>query len=265
VKEHLHKPLETKPSQLWSRWAKAAASVERGESNQKNWENKFRKLVDGYGYSLGGRIQLMLGQEYVTGERANLTAYNCYVVESPKAKETSIEQFKEVVRIAEKEASIMRRGGGVGGNISHINTVSGAKREKEFFQFLLPKGHKDFSELQDRILLKKFESVIVVNELDKTIKNNSYIEVGDSIEELFESLNEMVEKSFDSNIEQIVIDFSPLRHRNAIVKGVNGRSSGAVSWMELFELVAMLLQMDLVDNVDFAEVFSYITHLIEQG
>jgi ribonucleoside-diphosphate reductase alpha chain len=50
-----------------------------------------------------------------------------------------------------------------------------------------------------------------------------------------------------------------------IVKGVNGRSSGAVSWMELYELIARLLQQKKIDNVDFAEIFSEIVHLIIQG
>jgi ribonucleotide reductase alpha subunit len=265
-KEHLQKPLETKPVQLWDRWSKAAASVEKGEASQRKWENRFRKLVDGYGYSLGGRIQLMLGQEYVTGEKANLTAYNCYVAKSPEGKNNPLEQFQEVLYVAEKEASIMRRGGGVGTNISFINTVKGSDKKKTYFKFLLPQGHKDYAELQDRKSLGKFDYVDVIDSLSETIKNENYIEVGDSIEELFEAIGEMINKSFcDESENPIVLDFSPLRHRNAIVKGVNGRSSGAVSWMELFALFAELLQKDSVDNVDFSEVFSDIVHLIIQG
>jgi len=106
-KELMHKPLELKPTQLWTRWAKGAASVEKTKELQEYWENEFRWLFDGYRYSLGGRIQLMLGQEFVTGKKANLTAYNCYVVKSPEGKETPVEQFLEVLSIAYKEASIM--------------------------------------------------------------------------------------------------------------------------------------------------------------
>jgi ribonucleoside-diphosphate reductase alpha chain len=262
-KELMHKPLELKPVQLWSRWAKGAASVEKTEELKLEWESKFRKLTDGYGYSLGGRIQLMLGQEYVTGNKANLTAYNCYVTESAQSKDTPFEQFKEVLRIAYKEASIMRRGGGVGMNISHIETVKGSGHNKSYFKFVLPSNHADFNELQDRKLLDKFDSVEIWDSID-TI-NDSYITVGDSIDELFESLDEMVEKAYNSKSNEIVVDFSQLRHRNAIVRGVNGRSSGSVSWMELFALVAELLQLKEIDNIDFAEVFSHITHLIEQG
>lgn len=264
-KEHLQKPLEHKPAQMWDRWAKGAASVEKTDDLKREYESKFRKLVDGYGYSLGGRIQLMLGQEYLTGKKANLTAFNCFVVPSPQGKDTPLEQFKEVLYIAEKEASIMRRGGGVGTNISFVNEVTGSGKKKEDFVFILPKEHKDYQELQDRMSLGKFNAV-TVNELPKTVSNHSFIEVGDSMEELFEALGEMVDKAFDKNQkEPIVVDFGLLRHRNAIVKGVNGRSSGSVSWMELFVLFADLLQRDKIDNVDFAEIFSHIVHLIIQG
>lgn len=264
-KELMQKPLELKPSQLWERWAKGASSVEKNKKLKEHWENEFRWLFDGYRYSLGGRIQLMLGQEYVTGNKANLTAYNCFVVRSPEGKEIPVEQFIEVLDVAFKEASIMRRGGGVGLNVSYMNTVKGSGRSNEFFKFLLPESHKDFGELQDRKSLGKFDKVSTISSLNGTVGIKSYIEPEDSIEGLFEGLNEVIRKAYDPNIEEVVIDFSGIRHRNAIVKGVNGRSSGAVSWMELYVLIAELLQQDKVDNVEFAEIYSHIVHLIIQG
>jgi ribonucleoside-diphosphate reductase alpha chain len=264
-KELLQKPLELKPSELWDRWAKGAASVEKTDKLRKHWENEFRWLFDGYRYSLGGRIQLMLGQEHVTGEKANLTAYNCFVVRSPEEKIDPQEQFLEVLDVAYKEASIMRRGGGVGLNISHINTVEGSGRDSEFFKFLLPKSHKDYNELEDRKSLSKFDKVSTIETLNYSVKNEQYIEPEDSVDGLFDALNEVVRKAYDPSIKEIVIDFSGIRYRDAIVKGVNGRSSGAVSWMELFVLVAELLQQEAVDNVEFAEIYSHIVHLIIQG
>lgn len=264
-KELLQKPLELKPAQLWERWAKGAATVEKTKELKQHWENEFRWLFDGYRYSLGGRIQLMLGQEFVTGKRANLTAYNCFVVRSPEGKENPVKQFIEVLDVAFKEASIMRRGGGVGLNISYINTVKGSGRKKDFFKFLLPKTHKDYSELLDRKALGKFDAVETITELGRSINPESYIEPHDSVEGLFEGLNEMVRKAYEPNVEEVIVDFSNIRHRNAIVKGVNGRSSGAVSWMELYVLVAQLLQQDVIDNVEFAEIYSHIVHLIIQG
>lgn len=269
IKEHLQKPLETKPHQLWNRWAKGGASVE-SDSLKSKYENEFRELLDGFGYSLGGRIQLMLGQEYVTGKKANLTAYNCYVVKTPEHKDNPLEQFLEVVEIAEKEALIMRRGGGVGTNISKINTVSGSNSNKEDFVFYLDERHKDYKELLDRQLLGKFDEVTVVTnkrDFEKIIndsdKNTFIMNAVDSIEGLFTNLKTLVNESFKDKL--VVINFNDLRHRNAIVKGVNGRSSGSVSWMELFVLIASLLQKDTIDNVDFSEVFSDIVHLIIQG
>jgi ribonucleoside-diphosphate reductase alpha chain len=268
TKELLQKPIETEPHQLWERWAKGAASVEKTDKLKQKWENEFRWLFDGYRYSLGGRIQLMLGQEFTTGKRADLTAYNCFVVRSPRPKNTPVEQFLDVVDVAFYEASIMRRGGGVGLNISHINTVEGSKSNKASFKFLLEEGHNDSQELQDRIKLGKFDSIEIYTNRDEWLEslddNNSYKEhVGDSVDELFDSLKNTVKESY--NGKTIGLDFTGLRHRNAIVVGVNGRSSGSVSWMELFILIAKLLQQDTIDNVEFAEIFSDIVHLIIQG
>jgi ribonucleoside-diphosphate reductase alpha chain len=272
--ELMTKPLETKPAQLWERWAKGAASVEETAELKQFWENEFRWLFDGYRYSLGGRIQLMLGQEHTTGERANLTAYNCFVIRSPYTLTDPQEQFIDVIEVAYKEASIMRRGGGVGTNISTINTVKGSGMSKHDFKFLLEGNHKDAQELQDRIKLGKFDSVTVYTdrkEWEKVMKDELFLynqeaesfAAGDSVDELFDGIKRMVNGSYNNST--IGIDFTNLRHRDAIVKGVNGRSSGAVSWMELYVLVAKLLQQDTIDNVDFAEIFSDIVHLIIQG
>ena len=268
-KEYLQKPLETKPAQLWDRWAKGGASVE-AEAVREKYENAFRELLDGYGYSPGGRIQLMLGQEYVTGVKANLTAFNCYVVRSPEYKATPLEQFLEVLDVAEKEALIMRRGGGVGLNISKINTVTGSNATTTDFVFYLDESHRDYEELLNRQLLNKLDTVTVVtnktdfesfiNESSKPIHIMNAI---DSVEGLFNNIKTLVKESFKGSV--VAIDFNALRYRNAIVRGVNGRSSGSVSWMELFVLFASLLQKDKVDNVEFAEVFSDIVHLIIQG
>lgn len=199
----------------------------------------------------------VVGTGYLTG--------NCFVVKSPESKQTPVEQFLEVLEIAFKEASIMRRGGGVGLNISHINEIEGCGKYRDFFKLLLPASHKDFNELNDRESLGKFDNVTVISDLKGTVSVDSYIEPEDSVDGLFEGLFEMVKKAYDPNVKELVIDFSNIRHRNAIVKGVNGRSSGAVSWMELYVLVAELLQQKTIDNVEFAEIFSHIVHLIIQG
>lgn len=261
-KEDMHKPLETKPSHLWERWAKGGASVEKTEEKKKWFENEARWLFDGYRYSLGGRIQLMLGQEFTTGERANLTAYNCFVLDVPKGKSSPKEQFLEVLRVAKQEIDIQRRGGGTGINISEINTVSGAGIDEKTVNIIIPEDHRDYEELQNRMALGKFDGVSVNEEIDS---RESVILIHDSTDGLYEKLREMVELAYQKKRKRINLDFSNIRHRGAIVRGVNGRSSGAVSWAELFVLVANLLQQDTINNVEFAEIYSAITHLIEQG
>lgn len=269
----LHKPLETKPSQLWERWAKGGSSVEETMTTREFWENEFRWLFDGYRYSLGGRIQLMLGQEFVTGQRANLTAYNCFVARSPESLENPMEQFLDGLEVAYKEASIMRRGGGVGINISTFNTISGSGATESDFIFYLDNSHADYKELLQRIRLGKFKGVTIVTtqeEFDNAIieraktRNVFSYNAVDSVDDgLFDNMKNMAEFSYKKY--SVAINFNDLRKRNAIVKGVNGRSSGSVSWMELFVLIAQLLQQETIDCVDFAEVFSAIVHLIIQG
>lgn len=268
----LQKPLETEPYQLWDRWAKGGASVEETKELKEWFENELRWLFDGYRYSLGGRIQLMLGQEFVTGKKANLTAFNCFVVRSPYSYDTPKEQFLDVIKVAFYEASIMRRGGGVGLNISTINTVKGSGSTESDFIFYLDKEHPDYEELKDRILLGKFKGVTVVSDKDEfnelvhdNVENKKVhiFNAIDSVDGLFSGIESMVKDSYEEKV--VAINFNDVRERNAIVKGVNGRSSGAVSWMELFALVSRLLQQTTIDNVDFAEIFSDIVHLIIQG
>lgn len=267
TKELLQKPLETEPPQLWNRWAKGGASEEKTKELKQWFENELRWLFDGFRYSLGGRIQLMLGQEFVTGKKAELTAFNCYVARTPKGKSNPKDQVIEVIDVAHKEASIMKRGGGVGINVSEMNTVEGTGKKTKDFVFYLDKSHKDYQELVDRIALGKFNGVTVVTsqeEFEKESKDAKVINLTDSMNDgLFDEMKQMVAHAYDGH--KVAINGNFLRHRNALVASVNGRSSGAVSWMELFVLVANLLQQEKIDNVEFAEIFSDIVHLIIQG
>lgn len=262
------KPLELKPSELWERWAKGASSVEQDEF-KKQVENELRWLFDGFRYSPGGRIQLMNGQEFRTGKKAQLTSFNCFVVPSAQSKDMPLEQFLEVMRIAYIEANIQRRGGGTGTNISFINTVSGCGLTKDKFIFYLPESHPDYEELMDAIKLGKFEDVIVAKTSEEfsalIAKNNSYVIAAiDSVDDMFnQNAVDMVEHAYKQ--ESVAVNFAALRGRNALVKSVNGRSSGARTWMELFALIARLLQLKEIDCVDFAELYSFVVKLITQG
>ncbi len=106
--EHLDKPLETVPEQMFERIAKHIASVETTTEKQTEWETKFRELMDDWKYVPAGRIFTGAG----TGQ--NLTFYNCYVIPHPKDSRHGI--FETLSQMAE----IMSRGGGVGINVSSL-------------------------------------------------------------------------------------------------------------------------------------------------
>jgi ribonucleoside-diphosphate reductase alpha chain len=108
VIEHIDKPLETVPEQMFDRIAKHIASVEQTADKQAEWEQKFRLLMDDWKYVPAGRIFTGAG----TGQ--NLTFYNCYVIPSPKDSRQGI--FETLGQMAE----IMSRGGGVGINVSSL-------------------------------------------------------------------------------------------------------------------------------------------------
>ena len=106
--EHIDKPLETVPEQMFERIAKHIASVEATTEKQNEWEQKFRFMMDDWKYVPAGRIFTGAG----TGQ--NLTFYNCYVIPNPKDSRQGI--FETLGQMAE----IMSRGGGVGINVSSL-------------------------------------------------------------------------------------------------------------------------------------------------
>src|SRR5580704_11444059 len=100
--EHVDKPLEVVPEQMFTRMARHIASVEKTEDLQREWQHKFEELMDDWKYVPAGRIFTGAG----TGQ--NLTFYNCYVIPHPKDSRAGI--FETLSQMAE----IMSRGGGVG-------------------------------------------------------------------------------------------------------------------------------------------------------
>ncbi len=169
--EHVDKPLETRPEQMFERIARHIASVEKTDEKKQEWEGKFRELMDDWKYVPAGRIFTGAG----TGQ--NLTFYNCYVIPAPQDSRGGI--FDTLRQMAE----IMSRGGGVG------------------------------------------------------------------------------------------IPLSTLRPHYAYVKGVNGRSSGAVSWGSLYSFVTGLIEQGgsrrgalmLILNVWHPDVIDFINAKREAG
>ncbi len=106
--DHVDKPLETMPEQMFERIAKHIASVENTDELKQEWEGRFRELMNDWKYVPAGRIFTGAG----TGQ--NLTFYNCYVIPSPRDSRGGI--FETLGQMAE----IMSRGGGVGINVSTL-------------------------------------------------------------------------------------------------------------------------------------------------
>lgn len=105
--EYLDKPLEINPTQLHKRVARGVASVE-AEDKQEEWSQKFEWLMDDWKFIPGGRILTMAGSGH------NLSAFNCFVIASPKDSRAGI------IDTLEEMSEIMSRGGGVGINVSSL-------------------------------------------------------------------------------------------------------------------------------------------------
>jgi ribonucleoside-diphosphate reductase alpha chain len=106
--EHVDKPLETRPEQMFDRIATHIASVENSPELRTEWEGKFRDLMDDWKYVPAGRIFTGAG----TGQ--NLTFYNCYVIPSPHDSRSGI------IKTLEQMNEIFSRGGGLGINLSTL-------------------------------------------------------------------------------------------------------------------------------------------------
>lgn len=100
------RPIETSPEHVWSRVAKAMASVEP-ENVRADWEGRFFEILQDWKFVPGGRILAGSGL-------GSLTLYNCYVVPSPKDSRSGI------IDTLGQMIEIMSRGGGVGINVSSL-------------------------------------------------------------------------------------------------------------------------------------------------
>jgi ribonucleoside-diphosphate reductase alpha chain len=99
---------EHKPEHLWDRLAKAISQAEIKQL-KKEFELKFRDLLEDFKFVPGGRILYGLGNPY-----ANITLKNCYVID---IQEDSI---KGIFDTAYKMAETYKAGGGCGIDISRL-------------------------------------------------------------------------------------------------------------------------------------------------
>ncbi len=106
--EHIDKPLETKPAQMMDRIAHGIAQSETTPATRREWQEKFRWLLDGFKFVPAGRILAGAGTPQA------LTYYNCYVIPSPHDSRDGI------IATLKQMNEIFSRGGGVGINLSSL-------------------------------------------------------------------------------------------------------------------------------------------------
>jgi ribonucleoside-diphosphate reductase alpha chain len=100
--------IETNPTQMWRRYAKAISVAEHSDVREM-WEREFYYLLDDFKFVPGGRIMAGLGNTF-----ANTTLKNCYVL---AIHEDSI---KGIFDTAYRMAETLKYGGGVGLDISPL-------------------------------------------------------------------------------------------------------------------------------------------------
>lgn len=101
-------PTEQGPMHMWSRIARAIASVEK---DQEFWYQKFLGLLFDFTFVPGGRVMHGAGRE---DARRRPTLSNCYVI---PIEEDSLEG---IYRCIEESAMVYRTGGGVGTDLSRL-------------------------------------------------------------------------------------------------------------------------------------------------
>lgn len=104
-------PSEQGPMHLWSRIAKALASVEKTEADREYWYNRFLSLLFDFKFVPGGRVMHGAGRDEA---RRKPTLSNCYVI---PIEEDSLEG---IYRCITESAMVYRTGGGVGTDLSAL-------------------------------------------------------------------------------------------------------------------------------------------------
>lgn len=108
LKDENGQRIEDTPEQMWKRVSQAIAESEKTPELQKDWAEKFYRLLENFDFVPGGRINAG------AGSGVPLTFYNCFVIPSPADSRSGI--MESVTTMME----IMSRGGGVGVNLSSI-------------------------------------------------------------------------------------------------------------------------------------------------
>jgi ribonucleoside-diphosphate reductase alpha chain len=136
--EHLDKPLEHHPDEMYRRVARAIAAVEPSAEERREAEEHFFGAMGSGAFVPGGRI--LAG----AGVGRQLTFFNCFVLPSPH------DSRRGIMATGARQFEIMSRGGGVGINVSSLRPrfdavaevngrSSGAVSWADFYSYLTGK------------------------------------------------------------------------------------------------------------------------------
>jgi ribonucleoside-diphosphate reductase alpha chain len=106
--ESCDRPIEWSPEHIWHRVAAGASVAENSLALMRKYEVEFYKILKDWKFVPAGRIMAQVGSGQV------LSAYNCYVLPSPKDSRLGI------LETLGQMTEIMSRGGGVGINLSTL-------------------------------------------------------------------------------------------------------------------------------------------------
>lgn len=107
LKDREGNAVEQTPEEMWRRVAKGIAGVEK-KAKQKEWEEKFYDVMEGFKFLPGGRILAGAGTGF------DVTYFNCFVIPNPPDSRGGI--MNNLTQMIE----IMAHGGGVGLNLSGL-------------------------------------------------------------------------------------------------------------------------------------------------
>lgn len=318
--DDVDKPLETWPEQTMARVAGGIAAMET-EEKREEWKEKFKWLLDDWRFVPGGRILSAAGTEQaltyfnclaaetlvhldtgvveigtLTGTHNVLSAGGVYRPAEFKSYGTQrlwcieFENGEIVHATAEHEWVVLQSGEFCGNPWERLDFNAPRVHTRDLAGKLIPRNSKNqYVRVASVTETDRVEEVFCCVEMEThTITIGSGLLTGqcyvipspkDSRKGIVETLTNMME--IMSRGGGVGINLSSLRPQHAYVKGVNGRSSGSVSWGGLYSFVTGLIEqggcfapytriltdkgnipvLEIVERMDKGEKFKAWTHV----
>jgi ribonucleoside-diphosphate reductase alpha chain len=179
VKENVDVLKERAPRHMWKRIAKGVVAGIKAEK-QKEWEDRFYHLQQGWKYLPGGRINASMGAEDADGNPVKTTSYNCFVI--PNVGPSISDYAKSFGRSLEIQA----RSGGVGMNLSFVlpqGTLATPKPvRKSNMQLVMDVWHPDLLDFVEETPIERISNPYA-NSLKVVRVNRAFVEAVENDEQ----------------------------------------------------------------------------------